>query len=395
MSGLFIGFIIVLSLLAAFTREDFILVLLYFLVGTYAINAWWSLQSLKRIRVQRQFPARVFWGEHTKVSLIINNTGLLPILWLQVREALPIALHPSGNTHEVISLPRKKLHLLSYSLDCRHRGNFPLGPLDLFAGDFLGISNTRKRSIPPDHLIVFPKIIPLSQPPVPSLSPLGTLRHNQPIFEDPARARGKRDYCSSDSLRHVDWKATAIVRRLQVKIFEPSIALSVMVFLNLNLDEYDFKYHSEMTELAIVTASSLVNWVIQARQSVGLATNGIDTLTNEKMYNAIAPSRGRSQLLRILDILARLEPVTTEPFVDLIQRESVHLGWGTTAIVITNLPSETLFDGLLRTRRRGLQPVLVLCGPVPEFSSIQQKSQNLKIPIYHLMNELDMDIWRR
>jgi uncharacterized protein (DUF58 family) len=395
MGGLFVLFIIVLFLLAAFTREDFILVLLYFMAGIYAINAWWSLQSLKKIRALRKFSTRVFWGEKTTVTLTIYNSGFLPIPWLQAREALPIMLHPGGNTHEVLSLSGKNQHSFLYSLDCRHRGCFPLGPLDLFTGDLLGVTHTRKRSIPPDYLLVFPKIIPLSQPPIPSLSPLGTLRYKQPIFEDPSRARGKRDYISSDSLRSVDWKATAIIRRLQVKMYEPSIALSVMIFLNLNLVEYDIKFHSEMTELAIVAAASLTNWVVQARQSVGLATNGQDTLLNDTDSHVLLPSRGRSQLLRILDMMARLHAVNSEPIVGLIQRESVHLGWGTTIIVITNLPNETLFDGLLQARRRGLQPVLVLCGPVPELSAVQQKSRNLKLPIYHLMNEQDIDIWRQ
>ena len=395
MSGLFVLFFVVLLALAAFTREDFVLVLLYFLAGIYAINAWWSLQSLKRVRAQRIFTPRVFWGERTTVTMEIYNSGSLPIPWLQAREALPMLLHPGGNTHEVLSLSGKKQHSFLYSLDCRHRGCFPLGPLDLFTGDLLGVSRTRKRSIPPDYLIVFPKIIPLSQPPLPSLSPLGTLRHKQPIFEDPSRARGKRDYISSDSLRRVDWKATAYLRRLVVKMYEPSIALSVMIFLNLNLEEYDIKFHSEMTELAIVAAASLANWVVNARQSVGLATNGQDTLINDTHSDVLLPSRGRTQLLRILDTLARLRAANAEPIVELIQRESVHLGWGTTIIVLTNLPNETLFDGLLQARRRGLQPVLVLCGPVPELSAVQQKSRNLKIPFFHLMNEQDMDIWRR
>ena len=49
---------------------------------------------------------------------------------------------------------------------------------------------------------------------LPSHSPLGTLRHTQPIFEDPSRVTGKRDYISGDSLRRVDWKATAATGRL-------------------------------------------------------------------------------------------------------------------------------------------------------------------------------------
>jgi len=64
------------------------------------------------------------------------------------------------------------------------------------------------------------------------------MRHQQPIFEDP-HAYGKRDYVASDSLRRVDWKASASTGRLQIKQFEPSIALQTVIFLNLNGSEYN------------------------------------------------------------------------------------------------------------------------------------------------------------
>jgi hypothetical protein len=90
---------------------------------------------------------------------------------------------------------------------------------------------------------------------LPSRSPIGTLRHTQPIFEDPSRVRGKRDYTTGDSLRRVDWKATATTGRLQVKQFEPSIALETALFLNLNADEYLQRTRLDATELAIVIAA--------------------------------------------------------------------------------------------------------------------------------------------
>ena len=86
--------------------------------------------------------------------------------------------------------------------------------------------------------------------------------------------RGKRDYVASDSLRRMNWKASASTGRLQIKQFEPSIALQTEIFLNLNASEYVTKHRIDATELAIVVAASLANWAVIQKQAVGLTTNG-------------------------------------------------------------------------------------------------------------------------
>src|SRR3972149_2468824 len=69
--------------------------------------------------------------------------------------------------------------------------------------------------------------------PSPPQSPMGNLPPPQPIFEDPSRVIGKRDYVAGDSLQRVDWKATAVVGRLQVKQYQPSTARETLIVLSL------------------------------------------------------------------------------------------------------------------------------------------------------------------
>ena len=179
-------------------------------------------------------------------------------------------------------------------MNADRRGYYPIGPLHLRSGDLIGLTEELDTEGGVDHLIVYPKIIPFAKVKLPSRSPLGTLRHTQPIFEDPSRVRGKRDYVAGDSLRRVDWKATATTGRLQVKQFEPSIALETAIFLNLNADEYAQRTRLDATELAIVIAASLANWIVGQRQSVGLCVNGVDPIGTEgKAAGAAAAQRPR------------------------------------------------------------------------------------------------------
>ncbi len=221
------------------------------------------------------------------------------------------------------------------------------------------------------------------------------LRHTQPIFEDPSRVRGKRDYVSGDSLRRIDWKATAALGRLQVKQFEPSIALETAIVLNLNRDEYDYHTRDEATELAIVIAASLANWIVAQRQAIGLYVNGTDPIRTNGAVQTLPPRKGRAQLTRLLDVLARVRVAETARLLLLLQREMPHLSWGTTLILITGTGDDELFDAILRARQAGLNVVLTLVGMVPTIAAIRQRAGHFGIPLYEFANERDLNVWRQ
>jgi uncharacterized protein (DUF58 family) len=394
MGSFLILFFLTLIILAAFLRADFVLIVLYLLAGAYVVSHWWSRRAISALHIRRDLPERAFLDEIVDVRLTAKNNGVLPIIWAHLRETLPLELVPEGLTQEVVFIGARGVSHLDYRLDCQKRGYYPVGPLKIFTGDILGMSRMQTNSAPADYLTVFPKIIPLTHVDLPTYSPLGTLRHTQPIYEDPARVRGKRDYILGDSLRRVDWKASAVAHRLQVKQLEPSIALETMIFLNLNRAEIEIKDLYRATELGIVAAASLANWVTQARQAVGLATNGVDPLNEHRLPMVLPARRGQANLMHILEILARVQHAETIPLVQLIQQEAVHLPWGAALIVVANRIEDGLFDALFQARRRGLNASLIVCGFVENINLIQSRATNFQFPVAHLMTEKDLDIWR-
>lgn len=394
-------FILVLALIAILLRADFVLTVIYLFIAVFFLGQWWSRRSVSGLSAQRVFTPRAFLNEKVPVSLQICNASLLPVAWLQVHESLPVGLAVDESLSQVISLGGKGQVQYDYVLEGRKRGYYPVGPLLMHSGDLFGLASEQEFVYPPDHLTVYPQIIPLKQVKLPSHSPLGTLRHNQPVYEDPSRVLGKRDYVAGDSLRRVDWKSTAATGRLQVKLFEPSIALETAIFLNLNAEEYDLKSRFDASELAIVVAASLANWIVGLRQSVGLATNGTDPLLGGATPGApqaphpIPPRRGRGHLMRILDILARIQLAATFPLGELIQRETVRLPWGTTLLVLSPHLDEALFDGLFQARRAGLSAVLIPCGPVANFEAARSRAEHFGFPLYQVLSERDLDLWRQ
>jgi len=394
MGETFIIFIVVLLILAAFTRETFVFVLLYLFVGAAVLGRWWSDQVIRRLAFNRRYDHKVFPGEIVPVRLDLHNNSLLPAVWLKVQDYYPIELAETNAFSQIITLgPRERIRL-NYNLRAHKRGYYTVGPLQVSSGDLLGMSAERITEGAKEHLTVYPRVLPLSKVKLPSHSPMGTMRHKQPIFEDPSRPTGKRDYMPGDSMRRIDWKTTAAIGRLQTKLFEPSIALETAIFLNLNLADYTIRTRFDATELAIVVTASLANWVIAQRQSAGLIANGHDALSADTTPIPLQPRKGRAHLMRILEILARLRAVETDPFTTLIRQHRVRLAWGTTLVVVTGAADQSLLEELLQCQRAGLNPVLILCGEHPNQRQAVRQSKLFGIPAYIFLSEKDLDIWR-
>ncbi len=307
--------------------------------------------------------------------------GWLPLPWLELRETLPVDLVGPNSFQSVIHLGPGADANFEYSVEARKRGYYPIGPLSFSTGDILGLRESLQAVMQPEHLIVYPKIVPFTSMSIPSYSPQGTLRHALPLFEDPARVFGKRGYASGDSLRRVDWKSTAVTGKLQVKVFEPSIALETCLILNLNGDDYYFRGRIDATELAIVTAASVANWIVQNKQMVGMVLNGHDPLTSDGKPQAVPPRKGKPHLMRILETLARVDRMDGSAFVPLIQQQRFELGWGTTLIVITGSADERLIQELYQARRSGQNAILILIGMDVSEEASRRRAKTFGIPV--------------
>jgi uncharacterized protein (DUF58 family) len=196
-------------------------------------------------------------------------------------------------------------------------------------------------------------------------------------------------------LRRIDWKSSATVGRLQTKLYEPSIALETVLILNLNSDEYHLKFRYNDSELAVVVAASLANWIISHKQSAGLIVNGADPLSESGFPRPLPTRKGRPHLMRLLETLARVQMATSDPFPQVLRRNRAGLSWGTTIIAITGQAEESLFDEIFQLRRSGINAVMILCGEVTGIKDLKAQAEHFQIPFFHFRDEKDLDIWRK
>jgi uncharacterized protein (DUF58 family) len=397
-------FLAVLLAVAFFTRVNFFFYLLYCLFGIYFLGRLWASRSVAAVTVERRHEPRMFFGQSQVVQLDVHNRGWLPVLWLRLSDTVPFDLMGGAAFRRVFSLwPGERQHH-EYRLHGRRRGYYRLGPLVSLGGDLLGTAAYERHLGGDDWVIVYPRIVPLRDLGLPSQSPFGVLPSRQRLFEDPARIRGVRDYQPGDSLRRVDWKTSARVGQLQVRRYEPAIALETALFLNLAAAEYPQACRLNATELGIVVCASLAVHLAEQRQAVALVTNGNDLPRDVQPAAGSGPTaalplrKGREHLMHILDLLARVEVVpedeTAVPFLELLNRKSLALPWGSTVVAVTSQECEGLLETLLTLRRRGLRILLVLTCPSRGFNSTAERAAQIGVQTVRMWTEKDLDRWR-
>jgi uncharacterized protein (DUF58 family) len=394
MPGL-VPFILILFVIAAVLRVDFFFTIVYLFSAVYVLSRLWTQHTMNHLHVQRHFTGHAFCGDQVAVDVTVRNTSWAPIPWLEAHESLPVELIAPPFHRQILSLgPHERRHL-RYTLHCRRRGYYPVGPMTMQAGDLLGIARHRQIEVEPDHIIVYPRVVPLQRLGLPTRSPWAVLPARAPLFEDPARVMGVRDYQRGDSPRRIHWTATASAGRLLVKQYQPAIARETLICLDLAQEGYGQRQRYTAPELAIVVAASLANHIIsRERLPVGLTTEAWDPILDQQARFFLPPRSERAHLMSLLEVLARVQLTAGMPFADLLRRESANLPWGATLAVITGRASEALVDTLVYLRRAGFAVAWILVQPARLSVALQERADLLGVPIHQVWNEQELETWR-
>ena len=411
----FVPFLLILFLIAAILRVDFFFTIVYLFSAVYLLSRLWMGRTVERLRAERRFTDHAFTGDRVPVEVSVQNAGWLPIPWLEVHESLPSDLAVPPFHRQVLSLGPRQRRQLRYTLHCRRRGYYPIGPLTMQTGDLLGIVRQRRIEVAAKHVIIYPRVVPLQQLGLPTRSPLVALPARTPLFEDPARVMGVRDYERGDSPRRIHWTATASAGRLLVKQYQPAIARETLICLDLGYEGYGHRQRYTASELAIVAAASIANHIVSKEGlPVGLLTQARDPLLDDTVRFLLPPRSERAHLMSLLEVLARVQLATETPspdegersgtspdkgkrsgrFADLLRRESVNLTWGATLAVITGRESEELLDTLVYLKRAGFAVALILVQPARPTPALQGRADLLGVPVHRVWAEQELEAWR-
>jgi uncharacterized protein (DUF58 family) len=370
-TSVWLEFAAMMVVFAALLGQESLLVLATLLVTILPIGWAWQRLAFWRVSYERHLSeTRVFEGERVTLNLRLTNRKWLPLAWIRVTDRLPLALSPQEKTLAPSHIPltgflEQRASFLpferarwEYHIPCNHRGYYAIGPAQLKTGDLFGLFEREWEHPRVERLIVYPQIFPLEEWGLPPKEPFGDTRTRIPMFEDPTRVRGLRDYRSDDAPKHIHWRATARRNELQVKVYEPTINYTWVLFLNIATYEQAWQgVDTALAERTIRLAASLANFAAERKYAIGLIANGTWPDSDQRLK--ILPGRSPDQLRNVLEALAAVSYFVTSPIENLLRRESASLPWGATLLVVTPLITENLLAEMIRLQQVGRRLALV------------------------------------
>lgn len=363
--------VIALVVVAALSRSPALIVL-----GAGGLVVWlvvWVTGRLALVGVETQLaisPDRLIAGEPLVATVTIVNRKPLPLPWLDLRLFLPEGIETPEPTPGLARgwvnagfAPRGHERLvLRFPLIVAQRGAYAVGPVRLRGGDWLGFTVSERTDNVVAQVVAYPAPLAVHDRQLPSLRPLAELAVRRGLLPDPLRFRGVREHRSGDPRKEIHWKASARLRELQTKLYEPATSLDAVFLVNVaSYEQYWIQADPDAVESVVSAAAEMVRIAANAGRQIGLVTNGLDNLTHERPRSALG--RGPRSLTRSLEILARLGPYAANSPEAVFLGERGRLPWGATLVVVTPKVTAGLASAMLALRRAHHRVLAVSIAP--------------------------------
>ena len=418
--------------------------LAYFFLLFHFIIKYYHYSTLKNLKISHHLKNdHLFFNEEIKTIIEVENNSFLPILWFKLEEYLPGKLTTLEEQHLSYFKAGEKKEW-SFQLRAKKRGLYKIGPLKWEMGDFLGYQLT-KGQLEELEVYIYPKIMDLEELGLASRIPFGNSKWPQPIYKDPYRNAGIREYQPSDRLNKIHWKATAKTGELKSRKNESTVSIDTALVLNMSQKDYGLSFLERKTELAVTAAASMAYYLNRAGHSYKFLSNAVISGKDKEELNAYQASisrednkdvqeteaeakiekpndenvkseqnqevdknsaaepnqdpenylklpsgSGDAHLQQLLELLARAEISKSDNFLNLLTEE-LDLGWGGTLIIFTEKDDQELMQVVHNLLRRGYNIKIMIMGDELVHREYQHKPFTAPLSIHHLRRERDLN----
>ena len=383
--------VLLFVIVAAFSRSPALIVLAAGGLVVWLVVWLTSQLALAALDAEVELSTdRLVAGEGLVATVRVANRKPLPLAWLDVRLFLPEGLEPAQVAPGVPRgwvnagfAPRGHEKLtVRFPLTAAQRGAYAIGPLRLRASDWLGFMSIERSISVSVAVVAYPAPLATRDRHLPSLRPLAETAVRRGLLPDPLRFRGVREHQPGDPRKQIHWKASARLRTLQTKLYEPATSLDAVFLVNVaSYEQYWIQADPDAVELVVSAAADLVRQAASAGRQVGLVTNGLDNLTHARPRSAL--SRGPRSLSRSLEILARLGPYAVNSPEVVFLAERGRIPWGATLVVVTPKISSGLAGAMLALRRAHHRVLAVAVAQPSTEVVAHLAARGIKVDVLH------------
>jgi uncharacterized protein (DUF58 family) len=212
--------------------------------------------SRARLGVRRRLSAtKVAPGQRVRVELEVENRSPATTSFILLEDQVPSAL---GRPARLVltGLPARNSQRVAYTVLCRTRGRYHLGPLRIDISDPFALTKLRLEYAERDELVVFPEVEELravisSQ--FGSGAGESTSRH---LFRTGEEFFTMREYQVGDDLRRIHWPSVARRGRLMIRQDESARRSLATVFVDTRVSSLG-QAHTPAFERGVSAAASI------------------------------------------------------------------------------------------------------------------------------------------
>jgi uncharacterized protein (DUF58 family) len=324
--------------------------LTYVMVTLFILSWLWARYSLRKLAFHRNTSTgRVQVGETFEERLMLDNTSVMPKLWVQVADGSTLPGHRAGY---VASMGGRKRAMWKARTVCKRRGHFQLGPVNATSGDPFGLFRRRIFLSSSQELLVLPQVLPISNFALFTGGLPGRGRSSLRALHTTTNATTIRDYTPEDALNRIHWHSSAHYNKLMVKEFDLDPAVDAWIFLDLHDSVQAGEGEQSTEEYGVTLAATIATYLLRQDLSVGMIVNG-------QQREFLSLDRGDRQIERVLELLAVVTSGSGPDLKEALALGAFHFGRNTAAIVITPSDSRDWHEGVRHLKRRGVKVAVV------------------------------------
>ena len=323
--------------------------ILYFLQCHLYKSQW-----LKHLSIQISFEAsHATEGDDLTLTETIRNQKLLPLpmMHLKFMASKFLSFYDKENSNvsdnfyrdDILSVLMYQQITRTLQFQCTKRGYYTIDQVDVVSSDiFLSCSMAYQLKVH-EYLYVYPRLLEDRRIEIPFKKMLGTVLTKRYYNEDPFEFAGIREYQTYDSMKNVNWKASAKTGTLKVNVHDYTASQQIHIILN--LESQTLLKYEDLLEFSIQLAATFANAFIHAGIPTSLTSNGLDIVSKEA--TKVATGSGNNHMTKINEALARIDTVATpQPFLSFFEEATANLGKEDYILLISTYQKEELQEKL-------------------------------------------------
>lgn len=311
-------------------------------------------------------------GDELTERWALHNSGILPILWLQVEDDSTL---PGYSARRIAAVSPRGVDHWTTAAVCRRRGRYHLGPLTVELGDPLGLFRYRQIDTSMREMLVYPPLVRLPTMERPRGQRGGAARASILNILPTPSAGGIRDYRAGDPLNYIHWRAVARTGKLMVKEFDQEVAGAVWIVLDLAAAAHRGSEDLATEELGIVLACSLANLMLDEGRTVGLYARGAER-------HVVHPGRGRQHIWEFMSTLVDAHADGVLPLPEVLAEMHV-VAPGLPSVVLITPDLSDRWAGALAELTGGSGSALAILLRTPEDKNVELARQLTQFGIRH------------